>query len=81
MLLFIRIIVVLFAWCLVQFIINIFEDQFFCNNIFLRTYKVEGDVTGFDTITIFNHTYDISILTYTIFDMHYKTYVRSSNRG
>lgn len=77
---FISIVIACFTFCIVALVYNAFDDQLICMNKFLHTYKVEGEVTGLDSVKIYHQYCDITIISYSLYDMKYKTFVRSSKK-
>ena len=80
MIIIIKFAVSLFVWIFVACILHYYENQYICKMRFLNLYKVEGEITGLDSESVYRSTCNISIITYQLYDMKYKTYVRSANK-
>ena len=70
-----RILITLFCWVLLEMYLYIRGERYICRLKFLGLYKVEGEITGFDEMAYTRSPCRISIITYQIYDMKYKTYV------
>lgn len=76
----IKIALAFFVWIIVTCFLYYFENQFICKLRFLKLYKVKGEITGLDSVSVYHSVCYISIITYQLYDMKYKTYVRSGNK-
>ena len=70
-----RIIIIVFCWVLLGVFLYIGGNQYICKLKFLGLYKVEGEITGFDEVPYMRSPCKISIITYQIYDMKYKTFI------
>lgn len=74
------IVTVLFMLCLSALFINLFRDIIIAKHPFFKFFLVEGQVTGFDDTSVRNERYFLTIVSYTKYDMTYKTFVHSSRQ-
>lgn len=69
---------IFFIWCLTAPFLDLFSDKVVRYSPFFKLFLVEGEVTSFDEVHTGREHYFLTIITYTKYDMTYKTFVYRS---